>query len=110
MEEEYTGREKAGGAESSEEEEEEESEVSVSGVEAVRVEKVTVDHKLSIALESCFCSACRACDYDKCFVRAKHPALAPKSTSAVVEEVVIMDTGVDPSGVNPGVGGKRKRR
>ena len=26
-----------------------------------------------------------------------------------MEEVVIMDTGVDPSGVNPGVGGKRKK-
>ena len=80
MEEEYTGREKAGGAESSEEEEEEEeeeSEGSVSGVEAVRVEKVTVGRKLNIALASCFCSACRACEYDKCFVRAKRPALAP---------------------------------
>ena len=96
--------------EEEEEEEKEESEGSVSGVEAVRFERVAVDHKLNIALASCFCSACRACDYDKCFVRAKHPALVAKSTSAVVEEVVIMDTGVDPSGVNPGVGGKRKKR
>ena len=49
-----------GGAESSEqeeEEEEEESEGSVSRVETVRVEKVTVDDKVSIASASCFCSA-----------------------------------------------------
>ena len=59
-EEEYTEREKAGGVKSSEEEEEEEeeeSEGSVSGVGMVRVENVTVDHKVNIASASCFCSA-----------------------------------------------------
>ena len=114
MEEKYTGRGKAGGAELSEEEEgeeeeEEESEVHVSGVETVRVEKDTVDHKLNISLASCFCSACRTRDYDKCFVRAEHPALVSAFTSAVVEEVVIMDTGVDPSRVDPSVGGRREK-
>ena len=79
------------------------------GVETVRVEKVTFDHKLNISLASCFCSACRACDYGKCFVRAEHPALVPKSTAAVVEEVVVMDTGVDPSGVDPAVGGRMRK-
>ena len=115
-EEEYTGWERTRGAESSEEEEEEEeeeSEGSAPGVETVRVEKVTFDHKLNIYLASylasCFCSACRACDYDKCFVRAEHPALVPKSTAAVVEEVVVMDTGVDPSGVDPAVGGRMRK-
>ena len=40
-----------------EEEEEEESEGSVSGVGMVRVQNVTVDHKVNIASASCFCSA-----------------------------------------------------
>ena len=111
-EEEYTEREKAGGAESSEEEEEEEeeeSERSVSGVETVRVEKVTVDHKVNIASASRFCSACRPCDYGKCCVRANYPALVPEFKLAVGEEVLVVDTGVDPSGVDVGVGGKRKK-
>ena len=105
--EEYTGPEKVRGLESSEEDEEveeEESEGSVSGVETVRVEKVTIDHKVNIALASWFCSSSRACDYDKCFVRAKHPTLVPKFTSAVVKEVTIMDTGVD-----VGFGGRRRK-
>ena len=65
LEEECTGWERTRGAESfeeEEEEEEEESEGSVPGVETVRVEKVTFDHKLNICLASCFCSTCRACD------------------------------------------------
>ena len=101
-----------GGAESSEqeeEEEEEESEGSVSGVETVRVEKVTVDHKVNIASASRFCSACRPCDYGKCCVRANYPALVPEFKLAVGEEVLVVDTGVDPSGVDVGVGGKRKK-
>ena len=50
-----------------------------------------------------------SCDHDKCCVRAKYPTLVPEFKLAVVEEVLVMDTGVDPSGVDAGVGGKRKK-
>lgn len=57
--EEYTGRETAGGAESSSSEDEEEEELMGgggygSGVEMVRVEKVTRDHELYTSPASCF--------------------------------------------------------
>ena len=110
--EEYTGPEKVRGLESSEEDEEveeEESEGSVSGVETVRVEKVTVDHEVYTSSGSCFCSACRVCDYDKCLVFAMYPALVPKLQLSVVEETVIMDTGVDPVGVDGRVDGRKKK-
>ena len=105
------GSDEAGGAESScveEEEEEMDGEGPISGAEMVRVERVTVDHELYTASASCFCAACRVCDYDKCFVFAEYPALVPKLELSVVEERVTMDTGVDPAGVDAGVGGGKK--
>ena len=74
-------------------------------------EKVAVDHKLYISSASCFCSACRGCDYDsKCFAFSKYSAFVPKLELSVVEEKIIMDTGVDPAGVDAGVGGRRKKK
>ena len=90
------GSDEAGGAESScveEEEEEMAGEGPMSGAEMVRVERVTVDHELYTASASCFCSACRVCDYDNCFVFAEYPALDPKLELCVVEERVIMIPG-----------------
>ena len=50
------------------------------------------------------------CDYDKCFVFAECPALVPKLEMSVVEERVIMDTGVDPAGVDAEVGGGKTKK
>ena len=66
--------------EEQEEEVEDESEDSVSGVETIRIENVTVSHKLYTAAASCFCSACRVRDYDKCMVFSVYPALCPSGS------------------------------
>ena len=60
-----------GSEEEEEEGEEDESDDSVSGVETIRVENVTVRHKLYTSAASCFCSACRVCDDDKCTIFPK---------------------------------------
>ena len=107
----YTAREHVGGAESSEEKEEEEEmgcEV-VSGVETVSVEKRTVDHEVYTSPASCFCSACRVRDNDKCFVFAAYPALVPKLRLSVVQEKVVMNTGVDPVREDGKVDGRKKK-
>ena len=108
----YTAREHVGGAESPEQEEEEEEmggEV-VSGVETVTVEKRTVDHEVYSSPASWFRSACRVRDYDKCFVFAAYPALVPKLRLSVVQEKVVMDTGVDPVGEDGKVDGRKKKK
>ena len=96
--------------EEEEEEDEEEIEDSASGVvETIRVENVTVRHEVYTSAASCFCSACRVRDYDKCTIFSTYPALVPRRQLNVIEEKVIMDTGVDPAGADARAGGRKKK-
>ena len=99
-----------GSEEEGEEEEEDESDDSASGVETIRVENVTVRHKLYTIAASWFCSACRVCDYDKCTMFPMYPALVRPRRLNVVEAKVVMDIGVDPAGLKARAGGRRRKK
>ena len=79
-------------------------------VEIIRVGNVTVRHEVHTSAASCFRSACRARDYDKCTIFSMYPALVPWRQLNVIEEKVIMDSGVEPAGVDVRAGGRRKKR
>lgn len=102
--------ENEGGSGEEEEDSEEEAEVGsgewgseeegpVSGEEpAVCVGKVVLNHKLYTCLASCFCSACQLRQYDGCYTHSMYPGLVPNFEVGVVQETVVMDTGVAPAG------------
>ena len=65
--------------------------------------KVVRRHNLRTCKASCFCSACRLHRYDLCYTHELHPNHVPKYAAGVIEETVVMVTGVPPPGKNMGV-------
>ena len=66
------------------------------GCEVIRVEKVVLAHELYTSSASCFCSACRRREYNKCFANIMYPGQAPVLKADDIEETVVGVTGVDP--------------
>ena len=62
----------------------------------VRVDKVVLAHELYTSSASCFCSACRRREYNKCFTSSMYPGQAPVIKADEIEETVVRVTGVDP--------------
>ena len=69
----------------------------VSGKGEVVVRRV---YRVKTRLASCFCSLCQICRYEEGHINRTYPALVPAMINGEVNETVIMDSGVEPVGVD----------
>ena len=74
----------------------------VSGEKEVVVRKVVRKYRVKTRLASCFCSSCQISinRYEECDINRTYPALVPAMMNGEVKGTVIMDTGVEPIGVD----------
>ena len=72
-----------------------------SGQEEVVVQKVIRKYRVKTRLASCFCSSCQISRYEECHINRTYPALVPPAMmNGEVKKTIIMDTGVEPVGVD----------